>query len=227
MISNLFSFIFKKRRTNHHILEIGCGTGYNLDELQKWGKVFGIDINQQAVKLAQEKGFNVVIKNVNKDALPKNNFHSICLFDVLEHIENDRKLIQNIFNILNYNGYLFLTVPAYSFLFSSHDKAMNHVRRYNIKKLISILEENGFFIIKKGYWNSLLFFPIFINRMLKKILILINQKDKYKSEVKPLPRILNHIFYKILLFESNLINIVKLPWGLSIFIVAKKPNKAN
>ena len=72
----------------------------------------------------------------------KNKFNLVCLFDVLEHIENDRETIKKISNILEINGYLFITVPAYQWLWSNHDISLMHKRRYNKKNIYKIISKN-------------------------------------------------------------------------------------
>lgn len=205
------------------ILEIGCGTGYQMPVLKKWGKAEGLDINPEAVKIAASNGLDVRVKDIENHDIGSNNFDAIGLFDVLEHIKHDNDVIKKIHSSLKNNGLLFLTVPAYNFMFSDHDRAMDHFRRYNKKKLIYLLQESGFQIITSGYWNSLLFPGILLMRLIKKFFSLFIKKELPKSEASNLPSLINSFLYKILMFENFLISKnIKLPYGLSIFVIAKK-----
>ena len=224
LINNLLGMIYKDYKADRLILEIGCGTGYQIPVLEKWGEVEGSDINLEAVKIAVAGGYDVKVKDLDKDGLSDYKPEIICLFDVLEHIQNDKKAVENIYASLQNNGYLFLTVPAYNFLFSNHDKAMEHYRRYSRKKIVDLLSQSGFQIIKSGYWNSILFPGILLMRLCKNFLSLFIKKEVYKSESSNLPSLLSNILFKILQFENFLMTKnINFPWGLSIYIIAKKP----
>lgn len=223
LIDDLFRLVFKNHDDKRLILEIGCGTGYQIPVLKKWGRVEGLDINPEAVNIATRNGLDVKVRDIEKDDIGGNSFDVIGLFDVLEHIEHDRETIKKIHSSLKNTGWLFLTVPAYNFMFSDHDRAMDHFRRYNKKKLISLLQESGFQVITSGYWNSLLFPGILLMRLIKKFFSLFIKKELPKSEASSLPSLINSFLYKVLMFENFLIRKnIKLPYGLSIFVIAKK-----
>ena len=205
LINGLFGMVFENYNCRRLILEIGCGVGYQIPILRKWGVVEGFDINPDAVNIAIKNGFHVKVKDVEKDNIDIDKFDVICLFDVLEHIKNDNKLIKKICDSLKNEAFLFLSVPAYNFLFSNHDRAMNHFRRYNKKQLVFLLEKSGFKIIKSNYWNFFLFPCVLLMRLLKSFLNLFFKKESYQSEASDLPILDNRIFYKILMFENYLI----------------------
>lgn len=222
LINDLLHVVFKNYDSHRLILEIGCGTGYQIPVLKKWGRVEGFDINSNAVEVAVNKGFNVQVKDLENDDIDTNP-DVVCLFDVLEHIRDHNAAIKKIFSVLKNDGFLFLTVPAYNFMFSGHDKAMGHFRRYDKRKLISLLENSGFQIVKSGYWNCLLFPCVLLIRLFKNFLGLFIKKESHKSEVSNLSPLINNFLYKVLLLENFLIRKkIKCWWGLSIFIISKK-----
>jgi SAM-dependent methyltransferase len=223
MIDGLLGNVFMKHQTDRLIVEIGCGTGYQLPIVKKWGRAKGLDINASAVAIALKNGFDAEIKDLEKDDIAVDCPEAVCLFDVLEHIKNDDAAIKKIYAILKNRGFLFMTVPAYAFMFSGHDRAMAHFRRYDKKKLINELEAVGFKIIRSGYWNSLLFPAILSMRLFKNFLSFFLKKNTYQSEAVNLPLSVNYFLYLILHFENFLIGKgFRFLWGLSIFIVAKK-----
>jgi len=224
LINDLLRMIFKNYDRQRLILEIGCGLGYQIPVLEKWGRVEGFDINTKAVAVAQRNGFNVKVKDLESDDLRDCQPDAICLFDVLEHIKNDSEAVNKIYLALKSNGYLFLTVPAYNFMFSSHDKALDHFCRYDKNKLMLLLENAGFKVVKSGYWNSLMFPGIFLIRVFKKFLGLLVKKESHRSEASSLPPIVNGLLYRVLMLENFLIRKnIRFHWGLSIFVIAKKP----
>ena len=100
-----------------------------------------------------------VTAQISPDKVPfplDQKYDIICAMDFLEHVENDKQVFHWMAEHLNYDGTLFLTVPAYQFLFSYHDVALGHYRRYRLKQLVT-LNEDRLLLFKKGYFNSLLF----------------------------------------------------------------------
>lgn len=214
---NLIKVLWKKYGIeNKKILEVGCGAGSQLLALRDANNtVSGSDINENALAVARHNGQNVFLQDIEND-IAEEKFDVICAFDVLEHVNNDEKAINNIVYMLNTDGTAFFTVPAYQFLFSSHDKHMKHCRRYSKKELEQILLNSGFTNIKLFYWNSVLFLPMAITRI-------IDKNKKPKSDINKVPKFFNSFFYGILAFENWLIqNRIKFPFGLSIVAIVKK-----
>ncbi len=195
------------------ILNVGVGTGDDLKILQSFGDNYIIDTNIE------------VLKNINTDYLEKkqadvcslpyadNFFDIIVASDVLEHVENDQQAMAEIYRVLKKDGTLIFTVPAFQFLYSQHDKTLQHKRRYNsyqLKKLLLKFSKTKIF-----YWNSLLFIPLVFFRLLTKKLKI--------SGHGMLPSFLNKILYKLLSIDNLLIkHNFSLPVGLSIVGYGKK-----
>ena len=197
------------------ILNIGAGTGADLDVLQKYGNTYVIDVNQRALNLIPE---NMCFEKKECDAAnleyPENFFDCVCSFDVFEHVENDLKAVSEILRVLKKGGFLFFTVPAFQILFSAHDKALLHFRRYNRKSLYYLL--NSFQDIKMSFWNSSLFFPLSILRILKK-------KSKPQTDYFSLPKFIEQFFLRLLRIENHLIaKGYKIPLGLSLVGYCRK-----
>ena len=191
------------------ILNVGAGAGADLKILNKFGNVYVVDINQNAL-LFVDKKLCVEKRLADACSLPyDNNFFDIVVsFDVFEHIKNDKRAVSEIYRVLKDNGALIFTAPAFQFLFSSHDKALNHQRRYNKKNIKLLLYK--FSNLKIFYWNFLLFIPIAAIR-------LFNKKASPKIDNANLYPWLNALFYKLLSVDNFLIkNGISMPIGLSI-----------
>ena len=131
-----------KNKKQLKILNIGAGTGDDLEVLSKYGKNYMVDIDKNALsiienKLCEEK------KVADACKLPYNDnfFDVVVSFDVFEHIINDKKSVDEVYRVLKNGGVLIFTVPAFQSLFSSHDKALQHQRRYNKKSVKDLLSK--------------------------------------------------------------------------------------
>jgi len=133
---------------------------------------------------------------------------------VFEHIKNDGKAVREVYRVLKKEGILLFTVPAFQNLYSSHDRALNHYRRYNKRRLESVLRK--FKDIETYYWNSFLFLPIAIIRLAKR------RSDPQVDTVN-IPAWLDSLFYNILIIDSWFIRKgLSMPMGLSIAGYARK-----
>lgn len=222
-INIILSKYLKNNDKKNNILEIGCGTGYQSDIISRYGNYTGLEKNPEATEELKKINKKVINSNI-EDYETEEKFETICLFDVLEHIKNDLDAIKKINFLLKNNGLFFITVPAKKILFSEHDLAMDHYRRYEKEELRDLLIKNNFVIKEIGHWNCLLFPLIFVFRIIKKIICKKNKnKQEHESDVQNLPKIINKILYSILIFENKLTKIgLKIPFGLSLYVVAQK-----
>lgn len=217
----ILSKILKKNITNKKIiLDYGCGVGINLGMLSKFGKVFYYDKSRLAINYVKKKYSNQnLFININKLSKFKRKFDLIVATDVIEHIKNDKKEIIKISNLLKRDGYILITVPAFQNLFSSKDVSLKHYRRYNKENLHKLLKKS-FHQIKFTYFNFILFIPIAVTILFFKI-----TKIKFIESVEKKPNFLiNKIALYLFVFESFLINKIKLPFGISLLFFGKKIN---
>lgn len=204
--------------TGHlEVLDVGCGTGINFSWLKQWGRVVGLDPSPEALQFCrQHQAYHDLIQG-DGAALPfQSQFDLITAFDVLEHIPDDLGALQSWYAALNPNGYVFITVPAYQWLFSAHDKALHHQRRYSAKELAYKFEKTGF----KIKFISPFFFFTFPMVMLVRLFTKTAQpKTSYVETSSSLSK------YLINLSKSEasfLAHGDQLPWGSSILVVAQK-----
>ena len=198
------------------ILDFGSGSGTNIYMLSKYGEV---DVYEKDNKTSNflKKKFNRNGIKIIKKCFSKKKYDLILAADVIEHIKNDKKIINNLNKILKKNGLIIVTVPAYQFLFSKKDQALKHFRRYNLNSLKKLFSSD-FKTLKISYYNSLLFVPIAIAIIFFK---LINHQFINEVEKKP-NNILNYIFYSLFKLEKFILKYFDFPFGISIISVFKK-----
>ncbi len=199
------------------ILDFGCGPGGNIDLLKKFGKVWGVDFSLEALNFAKNKPFEELRRNEPENIPFKDSeFDLVTAFDVLEHTENDLAIIKEINRVLKDDGFILLTVPAHTWLWSGHDMAMEHKRRYSKKDLLEKLKKGGFVIKKQTHFVFPGIFYIFYCKILK------TKPKKGETLDITLPKFLNRILILWLVLEAKIIKMISIPFGTSFVVLAQK-----
>lgn len=140
------------------ILELGCGSGGNLTLLAGFGRLQAVELDDQARALAAALQVCPVHAGGLPDDLPcaDASFDLVCLLDVLEHVADDGAALERVARLLKPQGRVLVTVPAYGWLWSAHDQAHHHHRRYSATQLRQRAEAAGMRVRRLGYFNALL-----------------------------------------------------------------------
>jgi len=205
-----------------HILDIGCSAGCLIQELIKKGfkNVYGVDISEQSIAQCKKKGLKNIEKMDASDMRFNNNtFDLLISSDNLEHLRNDQKVLRDWNRMLKPNGILIVFVPAYKFLWSVHDIANYHSKRYSKWELHNKLLRANYSIVRYSYWNFILFTPIVISILLSKLIV---RKSVHSNKIFSVPGWLNNLLIKVMRFENRFIEINDIPIGISIFFIARK-----
>lgn len=202
------------------ILEVGCGTGGNLSMLRKFGHVIGVEYDESAAQMAQERGLAPVHVGALPSALPDfaGRFDLICLFDVIEHIEDDAATLATLHQLLNPGGKIVLTAPAFPFLWSRHDEDNQHFRRYRLAGMRCLVEQEGLSLDYASYFNFWLFPPVAAVRLIRKVF---PYEESWKDMRKPADGI-NRLLRAIFASERHLVGRLRLPFGISLVAVASE-----
>lgn len=200
------------------ILEIGCGTGHNLAMLGRFGRVDAVELDDEARALASVALGRPVLPARLPDLppLPADCYDLIALLDVLEHVPDDRATLASIGQRLAPGGSLLVTVPQHQWMWSSHDVANHHVRRYSRAGLAEVFAGSGLELRLLTSFNSLLF-PLAVAQRLASRLT-----GREGRQDDDLPGPLNGLFKTIFGLERHIVGRVPLPPGLSLLALASR-----
>lgn len=216
----IFSLIQKYIPDNlGKILDIGCGTGLNSDLLRnRGGEVIGLEISEDAIRYASRRApWLKVIKGSFPETDLSGKFDLITLFDVLEHIDDDNSALLTVKELLSEKGYAVITVPAFKYLWSSHDELAHHKRRYTSRELRQKIEEAGFELVKVSYFNFIFSPLIFIVRFFRNFFGLFPSSTDFFLP----PNWLNGILAWVFSTERFWLEFGNFPFGVSIITIIK------
>jgi SAM-dependent methyltransferase len=201
------------------ILDFGCGTGGNTSSYGHLGWVVGIEPDAFAVRLAHARGRALFCRSSGTH-LPFRSgaFDAVVASDVLEHIEDDSTAVLEIARVLRPRGVVVISVPAHQWLFSQHDAALHHFRRYSKAGLSDLLRRGGLSVRHLSYWNAAIFPAICLRRLLGKK----RSAHQPRLETKLPPWMINEGLARLLAAEAAILRHTSLPWGVSLVAVAER-----
>ncbi len=204
------------------LADIGCGTGGNLPTLARFGRVIAVEPSPDARAFAQRRGAaEVVAGDASATGLDGGSCDVVTLLDVLEHLDDERGALSEVWRILAPGGRLVLTVPAFMFLWSAHDEALHHRRRYRRRALGALLRDAGFAVEQLSYYNAGLFLPVAAVRVGRRVLGGGGARKADGAELPPAP--LNRALEAVFAAERHLLGRrLPLPFGVSLLAVARR-----
>jgi SAM-dependent methyltransferase len=205
------------------VLDAGCGSGRTMDDLARWGSVAGFDFNQLGVEHARARGHaDVRHARVEEIPWPDESFDLITCLDVIEHTPDDVASLRELRRVARPGATLLVTVPAYQVLWSSHDVANHHYRRYRRPALVAAGRSAGWEPVTVTYFNSLLLPAAAVVRLLERLRRRPRPTDRPHSEMTP--PALDRVLQLPMWGEAAAIRLgVRLPAGLSLMAVFRAP----
>jgi SAM-dependent methyltransferase len=200
------------------ILDVGCGTGANLELLNRYGDAEGVDVSPDALAFCRARG----LQNVRHGAAERlpyedGSFDLVTALDVVEHLDDDVGGLREMRRVLKKGGRALLFVPAFMFLWGVQDDVSNHRRRYTLNGLRRSVRAAGFEVERATYANISFFAPILLGRLLMRATGL-----RPASENNINVGALNGLLGRVLGAESSLLRRVNLPFGVSALCVARR-----
>lgn len=214
---HLFPGAARQRR----LLDLGCGTGANLALLGRYGRVFGLDISPEALGLAAHRDRRQPLAEGLANCLPFRDatFDVITALDVVEHVEDDCGALREVRRLLRADGRFILTVPAFQWLWSEHDEALGHYRRYSKTALIRTLVCAGLEPLFISFAICLPIIPTAALRLLQRFAR--SPRRDAKTAHIILPPVLNRALITYLELEAFILPHMRIPFGVSLIAVTQ------
>ena len=200
------------------IADIGCGPGANPEAFSELGDVTGVEISADALDaLSPVAGARKIVASAAATGLPEKSFNLVLCLDVLEHLEDDRAALAECLRITAPGGAAIVTVPAVRGLWSAHDCANMHLRRYEKAHLVRLACGAGYGVEFATYFNAFLFLPAVLVRMI------FSGRGVGGSDFVTGGGIVNRLLEAVFTLERSMLRISPLPFGMSICAVLRKP----
>ena len=208
-----------KRRPR--ILDVGCGTGANLQMLAEFGVAEGVDVSAEALDFCRARGLGRVRQGA-AESLPYEDaqFDLVTGLDVVEHLDDDVAGLSEMFRVLRPGGRALLFVPAFMFLWGVQDEVSHHRRRYTLAELKERLGTAGLTVERASYANITFFAPILLGRFIMRVTGL-----RPASENNINIGALNGFLGRILGSERWWLRKMSFPFGVSAMCVARRPDQ--
>lgn len=209
------------------ILELGCGTGFVLGALAASfpsAALTGSEIFVEGLRITRARAPRATLIQLDARVIPFVGAYDVVgAFDVLEHIEEDVRVLEQVRNALRPGGIAVIAVPQHRWLWSVADDHAHHVRRYTAAELQGKLEHAGFDVLTSTSYMTLLLPLMLISRLVRSRGI--NREYDPLAEFR-LPSSLNRLFGAVLRIERALIEAgLRLPVGGSRLVVARRSTR--
>lgn len=215
VLSTLERYLLPNKRLA--VLDAGCGGGATLESLGRYGSATGLELKEEAVDYARGRGRNVFQGSIEALPFEDESFDLTLALDVIEHVPDDSRAIQELYRVLRPGGSLLVTVPALMLLWSAHDEANGHYRRYTVGGLRGRVEAAGFEVVTATYFNTLLFPLVLSLRTFWKA-----HPKRTASDVSEVPPPLNTLLAGLFSLERVFVGHIGLPVGVSALCLVRK-----
>ncbi|GAB3598619.1 class I SAM-dependent methyltransferase [Angustibacter peucedani] len=192
-------------------LDVGAAGGGNTRVLRDLGwNATALEYGAEGAGVARERGLATLRGDATALPVADRSLDLVVAFDVLEHLDDDDAAVREVHRVLRPGGHYLVAVPCDPRLWSAHDEAVGHVRRYTRATLGSLLTRGGFAVGPLRSWNVLL-----------RPVVAMRRRSSSGSDLDELPAVVNHGLRAIITAERYL-PVRSLP-GVSLLVSARRP----
>ena len=199
------------------LVELGCGTGNVLQALGRFGEAVGVEMDPQLREVGVAAGLDIRAGALPDDLPVLEEWaDAVLLLDVIEHLDDDLGSVRAARRLARPGGLVVVTVPAYGWLWSAHDVALGHRRRYTARQLRSVLSAAGLRVERLGYFNTILFPAIAGVRLAKRL------AGGGGHDLQRPSAAINEALTRLFALERHVVLRPGLPFGSSILAIARR-----
>jgi SAM-dependent methyltransferase len=214
-----------KDNAHARILDSGCGTGANLELLERFGTSYGFDLTEVGLYIGRQTGRRRLARaTVTAVPFSSKTFDLVTSFDVLYalHDADEKAAVAEMFRVTRPGGHVLINVAAMNILRGDHSVLGREVRRYTKHRLARALEDAGFLVERLTYTNASLFVPLLVSRTWQRWRGLADEEHA-ESEISVPPAPINALLTGVLLLESLWLRVFDAPFGSSLLCLAQRP----
>jgi len=216
-------------RSDVRIVDCGCGTGANVDLLERFGRAYGFDLEETGLRLGRGAGRTRLARaSVTAAPFPGGAFDLVTSFDVIYSLEDgdERAALAEMFRLLKPGGHAIVNVAAMEILRGDHSVLSREIRRYDREGLRLRLTAAGFRIVRLTHTNTVLSLPLMVTRTLQRRRGLKSEQDAQREITTP-PAPVNALLTGVLWAESLWLRAFDAPFGSSLLCLAQKPTASE
>jgi SAM-dependent methyltransferase len=206
------------------LLDVACATGMSFRFLADYGAIRGLDISDETIRLCGQRGIDRIVKgDAMRLPFAAASFDVVLALDAFEHFDDDVAAMRETLRVLRPGGVLVCTVPAFMALWSPHDEAYHHKRRYRRPLLRARLASAGYVLERTSYSSMALFLPVLALRRWRRWRGERPGEAPSSDFAVPFPAPVEWLAGAITTAEVALERRVDLPFGVSLLAVARRP----
>jgi SAM-dependent methyltransferase len=212
-------------RTDLRLLDCGCGTGNNLDLLERHGRAFGFDLTASGLAFGRAEGRTRLARaSIGAIPFPDESFDVVTSFDVLYSLpdEVEHAAIREMFRVARPGAGLVINVAAMELLRGDHSVLSHELRRYSRRSLSALVSGAGFSVERLTYTNAILFPPMALARAVQRARGLSAETEATHEITVPAAPV-NMALTAALRMESWWLRAFDSPFGSSLLCLARKP----
>ena len=210
---------FARRSEGALVLDLGCGSGSNAMLLSRWGRLVGLDPWHPALCSFADPAALLAQGVANTLPFPSDTFEAVAMLGVLEHVVDDVAALSEARRVCTPGGTILLLTSAFAFLWSEHDLANQHRRRYTARQLCQKAGQAGLAVRYLSCQNSFLFVPAALIRLAQR---LIPSPGPPQIDMYPMPEPVNTALAWLLALEGRMMRWMRFPVGVSLVAVLER-----